>query len=59
MFFVAIPLAIYYASYYHYGTASGLDGGVRMYFTRDYFDIVWDNQVYMWEYHSDLVSTQP
>lgn len=59
VFFVAIPLAIYYASYYHYGTASGLEGCVGMYFTRDYFDIVWDNQVYMWEYHSDLVSTHP
>lgn len=59
LFFVAIPLAIYYVSYYHYGTASGLDGGINMFFTRDYFDIVWDNQVYMWEYHSDLVSTHP
>ena len=59
MFFVAIPLVIYYASYYHYGTARGLEGGISMYFTRDYFDIVWDNQVYMWEYHSDLVSTHP
>ncbi len=59
VFFVAVPLVIYYASYYFYGTASGLDGGVGMYFTRDYFDIVRDNQVYMWEYHSDLVSTHP
>lgn len=59
LFFVAIPVAIYYVSYYHYGTASGLDGGVGMFFTRDYFDVVWDNQVYMWEYHSDLVSTHP
>lgn len=59
LFFVAIPAAIYYVSYYHYGTASGLDGGVGMFFTRDYFDVVWDNQVYMWEYHSDLVSTHP
>ena len=59
LFFVAIPAAVYYVSYYHYGTASGLDGGVGMFFTRDYFDVVWDNQVYMWEYHSDLVSTHP
>ena len=59
VFFVAIPLVIYYVSYYHYGTARGLEGGVGMFFTRDYFDIVWDNQVYMWEYHSDLVSTHP
>ena len=40
LFFVAIPAAIYYVSYYHYGTASGLDGGVGMFFTRDYFDVV-------------------
>ena len=59
VFFVAVPLVIYYLSYYHYGTARGLEGGVGMFFTRDYFDIVWDNQVYMWEYHSDLVSTHP
>ena len=59
VFFVAVPLAVYYASYYHYGTANGLEGGVGMYFTRDYFDIVVDNQVYMWEYHSDLVSEHP
>ena len=59
VFFVAIPLIIYYVSYYHYGTARGLSGGIDMFFTRDYFDIVWDNQVYMWEYHSDLVSTHP
>ena len=30
-----------------------------MYFTKDYADIVLHNQVYMWEYHSDLVSTHP
>ena len=59
VFFVAVPLVIYYVSYYHYGTARGLEGGAGMFFTRDYFDIVWDNQVYMWEYHSDLVSTHP
>ena len=59
VFFVALPLAIYYASYYFYGTARGLGGGVGMFFTRDYFDIVWDNQVYMWEYHSDLVAEHP
>ena len=59
VFFVAVPLVIYYLSYYHYGTARGLEGGAGMFFTRDYFDIVWDNQVYMWEYHSDLVSTHP
>ena len=59
VFFVALPAAIYYASYYCYGTAKGLEGGLGMYFTKDYADIVLHNQVYMWEYHSDLVSTHP
>lgn len=59
VFFVALPAAIYYASYYYYGTAKGLVGGLGMYFTKDYADIVLHNQVYMWEYHSDLVSTHP
>ena len=59
VFFVAVPLAVYYVSYYHYGTASGLEGGLGMLFDRDYLKIVWDNQVYMWEYHSDLVSEHP
>lgn len=59
VFFIAVPAAIYYVSYYYYGTAKGLEGGLGMFFTKDYADIVWHNQVYMWEYHSDLVSTHP
>ncbi len=58
VFFVAVPLLVYYASYYPYGKARGLEG-VSMYFTREYFDIVIDNQRYMFSYHSDLVSTHP
>lgn len=30
-----------------------------MFFTEDYAKVVWDNQVYMWEYHSDLVAEHP
>ena len=30
-----------------------------MLFTEDYAKVVWDNQVYMWEYHSDLVAEHP
>ena len=56
---MAVPCAIYYASYYFYGTARGLGGGVGMFFTEDYAKVVWDNQVYMWEYHSDLVAEHP
>ena len=47
VFFVALPAAIYYASYYYYGTAKGLEGGLGMYFTKDYADIVLHNQVYI------------
>ena len=36
VFFVALPAAIYYASYYYYGTSKGLEGGLGMYFTKDY-----------------------
>ena len=59
VFFVALPCAIYYASYYFYGTARGLEGGVGMFFTRDYLEIVLHNQEYMWNYHSGLVAEHP
>lgn len=58
LFFIAVPCVIYYASYYPYGTAAGLSG-VGMYFTKDYLQIVLDNQSYMWNYHSSLVATHP
>lgn len=58
LFFVAIPALIYYLSYYAYGTAAGLSS-VKMFFSRDYLRIVWDNQTYMWSYHSQLVAEHP
>ena len=58
IFFVLIPVVIYYVSYYPYGKASGMSG-VGMFFTRDYLDIVVDNQKFMFGYHSKLVSTHP
>ena len=57
-FFVVIPAAIYYVSYYPYGKASGMSG-IGMFFTRDYLNIVVDNQKFMFSYHSNLVSTHP
>lgn len=59
IFFLAVPACIYYASYYRYGTAAGLSGGVGMLFTRDYAKIVLDNQKYMFTYHSGVTSTHP
>jgi 4-amino-4-deoxy-L-arabinose transferase-like glycosyltransferase len=57
-FFVVVPCAVYYASYYPYGKASGLSG-FGMYFTREYLDIVIANQQFMFGYHTGLVSTHP
>lgn len=58
LFFILIPAAIYYVSYWPYGTSSGLSG-IRMPFTGKYFDIVVGNQKYMYNYHSTLVATHP
>lgn len=58
VFFVVIPCAIYYASYYPYGEAKGLEG-IGMYFTKDYADIVWSNQKFMLTYHEGVTSSHP
>ena len=59
VFFVFVPAAIYYASYYPYGLGRGLGGGIGMYFTRDYARAVLDNQGYMFRYHSGVNATHP
>ena len=58
VFFVLIPCCIYYASYYPYGTASGMSG-VGMFFTKDYAKIVLHNQDFMFNYHAYLDSEHP
>lgn len=58
LFFVGLPFLIYYVSYYSYGISQGLSG-IGMFFRKDYAQIVFDNQVYMWNYHSGLESTHP
>ena len=55
MFFIIIPAAIYYMSYYPYGRASGMHG-VGMYFTSDYASLVLDNQKFMFSYHSGVLA---
>lgn len=55
VFFVLLPLAIYYLSYYPYALASG----TRPLFSTDYFRMVWDNQLYMFNYHSSVNATHP
>lgn len=58
LFFVLIPAAIYYASYYPYGKASGMEG-VSMYFRREYLDIVLENQRFMLGYHAGVNAPHP
>lgn len=58
VFFVAMPALIYYLSYFAYGTASGLQFP-GMLLSREYAGIVWDNQVFMFGYHSGLVAEHP
>ena len=55
LFFVLLPGLIYYLSYYPYGLAQGKTNP----FSRDYLNIVLDNQRYMFNYHSQLVATHP
>ncbi len=59
LFFVVIPAAVYYVSYYSYAPSQGVTGGLSRLFKKEYLKIVLDNQKYMWEYHSDLESTHP
>ena len=58
VFFVAVPLCIYYVSYYPYGQAAGMEGP-GMFFQKDYLDIVLHNQEYMLTYHVGVDSTHP
>lgn len=58
LFFILAPAVIYYLSYTPYGTAAGLSAP-GMYFTRDYLQIVLDNQHYMLNYHVGVEFTHP
>ncbi|NLW65647.1 MAG: phospholipid carrier-dependent glycosyltransferase [Clostridiales bacterium] len=58
-FFVLIPAAIYYVSYWYYGTARGLHGDVSMLFSKEYAQIVLENQKFMFTYHAGVTATHP
>ena len=58
VFFVIVPAAIYYVSYYPYGRAQGM-GRLTMFFSRDYAQTVLDNQQFMFRYHSGVHSEHP
>ena len=58
LFFVAVPAAVYYVSYWSYAPSQGVTGPFRL-FKSGYLKIVLDNQKYMFNYHSDLEATHP
>lgn len=58
LFFVAVPCCIYYLSYWNYGTAEGMHG-LKMLFSPKYAKIVFENQKYMFSYHSGVTATHP
>lgn len=58
IFFVLIPAIIYYVSYYKYGAAKGLTG-LGAFFTKEYAQIVLDNQSFMFSYHSGVTASHP
>ncbi|MGI5977848.1 MAG: glycosyltransferase family 39 protein [Candidatus Limivicinus sp.] len=58
VFFVLVPCLIYYVSYFPYGQAAGLRG-FGMFFSKEYAELVLDNQKFMFTYHSGLVAEHP
>jgi len=59
LFFVLIPVVIYYVSYIPYGTVRGMPVNIRMFLNPEYFRLVWNNQILMFTYHSRLVAEHP
>lgn len=53
-FFILIPACIYYLSYFPYGSAKGYS-----LFSREYLQMVIDNQSFMFHYHSGIVAEHP
>lgn len=58
VWFAAVPVMLYYMSYYPYGESQGMSG-IGMYFDPQYAKIVWDNQVSMLTYHVGVDATHP
>jgi len=59
LFFVLIPVVVYYLSYIPYGIVAGMSLSEGMLWSRDYFMLIWNNQIYMFNYHSKLVAEHP
>ena len=58
VFFLLVPGVIYCLSYIPYGLARGMSFP-EMLLRGDYYQLIWDNQVYMLTYHSGVNQTHP
>ena len=56
LFFIIVPLIIYYLTYIPYGSVIGLTLGEGMLWDKRFFELVWSNQISMLTYHSRLVA---
>ena len=59
LFFVVIPVVIYYFSYVPFARTRGVNASPIMFFTAQYFRLFWENQVFMFNYHTTLVAEHP
>jgi len=59
IFYILVPAAIYCLSYipYAYGYGYRLEFGMLR--NKNFYRMIWDNQTYMFRYHSRLVDTHP
>ncbi len=57
--FILIPCVIYVLSYIPYGEAKGMTISGGMLFKKEFYEIILENQSFMFSYHSKLVATHP
>jgi hypothetical protein len=57
VFFIAIPAVIYCASYIPNGIIAGMSLKDGMLWDPQFYKLIWDNQTFMFSYHSKLVAT--
>ena len=59
LFFIIIPVIIYCLSYIPYGIGRHMSLADGMLWDREYYRIIWNNQVSMLSYHSSLTEGHP
>ena len=57
VFFLAVPGVIYLLSYFPFAEGKGLEPSLARFGNKEFYQVVWDNQKFMFSYHSGLEST--